>query len=113
MYASVFEVLAAMAVGVVVLVVAVVVAEVVRSNNSSSSSSSSSPQGKTVICSDSQSLLNAISHASDDGVRSTGRQTNWATVNWVTNQPGDNQLGDNIWSTGRQIIKFENSIMQP
>ena len=52
------------------------------------------------------------------GVRSTGRQTNWATVNLATNQPGDNQLGDNqlgdnIWSTGRQIIKLENSIMQP
>jgi len=31
-------------------------------------------------------------------------------VNWATNQPGDNQLGDNIWSTGRQIIKLENSI---
>jgi len=34
-------------------------------------------------------------------------------VNWATNQPGDNQLGDNIWSTWRQIIKLENSIMQP
>jgi len=34
-------------------------------------------------------------------------------VNWATNQPRDNQLGDNIWSTGRQIIKLENSIMQP
>ena len=36
----------------------------------------------------------------------------WCAVNWATNQPGDNQLGD-IWSTGRQIIKLENSIMQP
>jgi len=36
------------------------------------------------------------------GVRSTGRQTNWATVNRATNQPGDNQLGDTFRSTGRQ-----------
>jgi len=35
-------------------------------------------------------------------VRSTGRQTNWATVNRATNQPGDNQLGDTFRSTGRQ-----------
>jgi len=27
-------------------------------------------------------------------------------VNWATNQQGDNQLGVNIWSTGRQTIKF-------
>jgi len=47
------------------------------------------------------------------GVQSTGRQTNWATNQPGDNQLGDNQLGDNIWSTGRQIIKLEYSIMQP
>ena len=32
----------------------------------------------------------------------------WCAVNWATNQ-----LGNKIWLTGRQIIKLENSIMQP
>jgi len=34
-------------------------------------------------------------------------------IEMVCGQLGDNQLGDNIWSTGRQIIKVENSIMRP
>ena len=36
------------------------------------------------------------------GVRSYGRQTNWAKVNWATHQLSDNQLGDTRRSTGRQ-----------
>lgn len=35
---------------------------------------------------------NLASVPTESGVRSSGRETNWATVDWETDQPGDSQL---------------------
>ena len=39
------------------------------------------------------------------GVRSSGRQINWAKVKWATHQLGDNQVGESVnWATLSQFI---------